>query len=294
MAGFVSKCIFLNSILIFVSASPVLAAPTEGPEALQSLHEKVAHLLDGATPESPFYLHAEARKHIESGDAAFYVPEPFDRMSGALSDVASWCELLPLHLNIKGCIYDASADDVTLTLYLGHKDYQGLEDAHPIEYEFTSTSDENYLEAKFHADKGPMGTSDYRIEFEAMPVGENTFARLRTSEHQSWVSSKAMQVYLKTKGAHKQGISLAGYDDAGRPRYSTGEQGAIERNVLRYYFALVAFFDTINLPAEKRFESSLDYWFEATRSYPQLYEMDRDEYISAKRRERANQLAAQD
>lgn len=282
------------SVFLLASALPASAEPVVGLDSLQALYEKVAHLLDEADPDQPFYLHAEARKHIESGDAAFYFPEPFDAMSAALTDVASWCEFLPLHLNVKGCVFDAAAQAPTLTLYLGHKEYQDIEDAHPIEYQFTSKANGDYLEASFYADKGPMGTSDYRIEFEAMPTGDTTFARLRTSEHQSWISSKAMNVYLKTKGKHKQGISVAGYDDAGRPLYSAGEQGAIERNVLRYYFAIIAYFETLGEPVDARYDAALGYWYDATESYPQLYELDREQYLAAKRRERSNQLSLQD
>ena len=126
-----------------------------------------------------------------------------------------------------------------------------------------------------------------------MSVGDKTFARLRTSEHQSWLSSKAMQVYLSTKGKDKRGISVVGYDDEGRPQYSAGEQGAIERNVLRYYFALIAFFDGAGESADEPFDAALEYWFAATEQYPQLRGLERGEYLSIKRRERANQLALQ-
>lgn len=278
-------------VLIFVISA--FADSHDGVGPLKELHEKVEHLLEESTPEHPFYLHAEARKHVESGDAAFYMPAPFDELSLALADVANWCDILPLHLNVKGCVFDDAAGDAVLTLYLGHKGYQSPEDAHRIDYEFSSEVGGDYFEARFYADEGPLGTSDYRIEFEAMPVGDNTFARLRTSEHQSWISSKAMNVYFSTKGADKRGISVVGYDDSGRPLYSAGEQGAIERNVLRYYFAVVAFFETLDEPDDDRFESAMQEWFAATERYPQLYEMDQDEYLSVKSKERASQLELQ-
>jgi hypothetical protein len=280
-------------ILVLTFVTSAFADSHDGVGPLKDLHKKVEHLLEESTPEHPFYLHAEARKHIEMGDAAFYMPTPFDELSVALTEVANWCEILPLHLNVKGCVFDDAADDAELTLFLGHKNYQSTEDAHRIDYEFSSEVADDYFEARFYADKGPLGTSDYRIEFEAMPAGDSTFARLRTSEHQSWISSKAMNVYLSTKGADKRGISVVGHDDSGRPLYSAGEQGAIERNVLRYYFAVIAFFETMEQPDHSRFESALQEWFAATERYPQLYEMDQDEYLSAKSKERANQLELQ-
>ena len=280
-------------ILVLTFVISAFADSHDGVGPLKELHEKVEHLLEQSTPEHPFYLHAEERKHIETGDAAFYMPAPFDELSLALADVASWCDILPLHLNVKGCVFDDAANNPELTLFLGHKGYQPTEDAHRIDYDFSSEASDGYFEARFYADKGPLGTSDYRIEFEAMPVGDNTFARLRTSEHQSWISSKAMNIYLSTKGAGKSGISVVGYDDSGRPLYSAGEQGAVERNVLRYYFAVVAFFETLDKQDDSRFESALQEWFAATERYPQLYEMDQDEDLSAKVKERANQLELQ-
>lgn len=274
-------------------AATAFADSHVGIVPLQEFHQKVEHLLEQATPEQPFYLHAEARKHIEMGDAAFHVPTSFDELSLALTDVVNWCDILPLHLNVKGCVFDDTAANPVLTLFVGHKDYQSIEDAHRIDYDFSSELVEGYFEARFHADKGPLGTSDYRIEFEAMPLGDSTFARLRTSEHQSWISSKAMNVYLSTKGADKRGVTVVGHDDAGRPLYSAGEEGAVERNVLRYYFAVVAFLETLDKPDDSRYEAALQEWYAATEQYPQLYEMDEDEYLSIKVKERSNQLELQ-
>ena len=285
----VEGCCVLVLTLSLTSTSLALADAHDGPDSLQALYEKVEVLLDNPTPEQPFYMHAEARKHIDAGDAAFYMLTPFDELALALTELATWCDILPLHLNVKGCIFD----DAVLTLFLGHKDYQPPEDAHRIDYEFSSEVVDGYFEARFYADKGPLGTSDYRIEFEAMPVGDNTFARLRTSEHQSWISSKAMHVYLSTKGAEKTGITVVGHDESGRPQYSAGEEGAIERNVLRYYLAVVAFFDTLDEPDDSRFNAALQEWFDATERFPQLYEVDEHEYLAAKAKERANQRALQ-
>jgi hypothetical protein len=152
---------------------------------------------------------------------------------------------------------------------------------------------DGYLGVRLFADEGPIGISDLDVEFDAMPVRDETFARLRTSEQLSWLSSKAMQVYLSTKGADKRGISIVGNDESGHPIYADGEQGAIERNVLRYFFALTAFLDTLETSGGTTFEAALEKWFDATEKYPQLHELERDEYLAAKRRERANQLALQ-
>ena len=73
-----------------------------------------------------------------------------------------------------------------------------------------------------------------------------------------------------------------------------GVRGTIERNTMRYYLALQAVLETRDLPPDDRFEASIRSWFALTERYrPQLYEMEREEYLQAKRREHINQLRLQ-
>lgn len=103
-----------------------------------------------------------------------------------------------------------------------------------------------------------------------------------------------MHVYLATKGKHKQGISVIGHDEDGNPIYSKGEPAVAERNLLRYYFAFAAFFNSAGEKDDnKRHENQMNYWFDQTEQYPQLHEMGKEEYLTEKRKERANQIALQ-
>ncbi len=264
-----------------------------GLDALRDLHEEVAHRLEDVSAETPFYLQAESRHRVETGEAALYLPGSFDELSSALSEIATWCDILPLHLNVKACTFEAKGGESLLSVYVGRKFYQDPDDAFPIEYRFSSEGSAGYLRVMLWADEGPLGTSDYSIEFEAMPVEGKTFGRIQISEQQSWLSSKAMDAYFATKGAGKQGLTIIGHDESGEPLYTTGEHAAIERNVLRYYFAVVAHFEAMGDSPEERYHSSLEHWFAATEHYPQLYELDRDEYLEGKRRERQNQRQLQ-
>jgi hypothetical protein len=110
----------------------VLAQDDAG--SLAALHSSVERLLHDETADPPFYLDAEAHDRLERGTAAFYVPKSFDKLSQTLSRIAAWCDILPLHLNVKGCLYDADAQPQVLTLFLGHKEYQDPDDAHRIDY----------------------------------------------------------------------------------------------------------------------------------------------------------------
>ena len=63
-----------------------------------------------------------------------------------------------------------------------------------------------------------------------------------------------------------------------------------ERNLLRYYFAFDAYFDSLEIKDQRnRHESQLNSWFDKTETYPQLHELDKQEYLDEKRHERRNQ-----
>ena len=67
-----------------------------------------------------------------------------------------------------------------------------------------------------------------------------------------------------------------------------------ERNLLRYYFAFAAFFDSVGIIDDaSRHESQLTYWFEQTEKYQQLHELDRATYFEEKKHERRNQISLQ-
>ena len=207
---------------------------------------------------------------------------------------SQWCEILPLHMNVKACTH--TSDGSGLTLYLGRKFYQTPDDAYQISYQFSSNPGENYFWAMALAEQGPLGTSDYHIEIEAIPSKNNgqSFLRIFVSNHQSWLSSKAMDVYLATNGKEKQGVSITGYDSSGNPIYSSGAVAAAERNLLRYYFAFDAYFDALDTDeAKERHARQLNSWFEKTADYPQLHELEKQEYMEEKSKERRNQIQLQ-
>ena len=73
-----------------------------------------------------------------------------------------------------------------------------------------------------------------------------------------------------------------------------GVRGSLERNAVRYYLAIQAYMDTINIPPDQRFEKRNSRWYDLTARFPrQLYELDKGEYIANKRREHGNQRMLQ-
>ena len=90
-------------------------------------------------------------------------------------------------------------------------------------------------------------------------------------------------------GAGKIGFSVERAHDSESARAIGGLRGAMERNAMRYYLAIEAYFGAMSAPtAQQQQEKRLHDWFALTEEHPrQLHEMERDEYLAIKRRELA-------
>ena len=287
-------CALAGILCALCAPGPAFAeAPNTDPAiAMQALYQRVKDTLNHPNPENPFYLQAGSTENTESGEAAVYVPLSLDKVANALGTLSNWCDILPLHINVKACTYNTAGD--SMTLYMGRKFYQVPEDAFELEYRFDTIKSNNYFAAIARAEKGPMKTSDYQIKLEFISVDNKTFGRIFVSNRQSWLSKKGMNIYLSTIGKNKQGIKVVGHDEQENPIYSNGAEGVAERNLVRYYLAFMTFFERdTEADAEKRYAMQFDDWFERTEKFPQLHEMNREEYIDAKQKERKNQLALQ-
>jgi hypothetical protein len=68
-----------------------------------------------------------------------------------------------------------------------------------------------------------------------------------------------------------------------------GLGGAIERNVVRYYLAILVY--TLKIPVEQRFEKWIGQWYDLTARYKrQLFIIDKEKYLIYKRQDHKNQL----
>ncbi|MDJ0958679.1 MAG: hypothetical protein QNI91_17565 [Arenicellales bacterium] len=280
------------ALLLLGITIPVTAKPKDTENILE-VYALAKPILDNPTTDKPFYLHAEVVKRRQMGEAALYFEQPFKEISSSLSKLGNWCEVLLLHLNTKACTHSRRKRDKTLTIYLGRKFYQDPDDAFVMTYNFETEKKKDYFSALITAEDGPLGTSDYRIHFEVALINGRTFGRIQVSQKHSWLSSKAAKLYVATKGRKKQGISIVDYDEKGKPIYSSGEQAIAERNLLRYYFAITAYVYSQNGTRSDRFKDSLDYWYDQTEQYEQLYEVDRSQYMKDKYKEYKNQLGLQ-
>ena len=218
-----------------------------------------------------------------------------DEASVALEDPRSWCELMFLHLNVKACVYGGDPEDQWVRLYMGRKFYQPPKKAEQIELKFKAgNTDGGVSWAELTADEGPYGTSDYYIGLFAIKAEGGTYAELRSSQKAGGAVQTAQKVYFNTLARKKVGFSVTGTDEEGNPEFVRGQQAMLERNIVRYLLALRAYMLTHHLEGFDGMFKRADMWFDATERYPeQLREVEKDDYLEAKRKEHENQEALQ-
>lgn len=245
--------------------------------------------------QRPLYLDSAQGTGVLTGEIYAVVDHPFGTAAAVLAIPANWCDILILHLNVKYCRASADTRNSVLAVYVGRKYDQPLARAYRVEFAYRlAAATPDYLQVVLTADQGPLGTKDYRITLEAIPLGSTqTFLRFTYSYSDALVARLAMQAYLGTLGAHKVGFTVLGKDSEGKPEHVAGVRGAVERNTMRYYLAVDAYLNALSAPPREQLEKRLRDWFASTERYPlQLHEMDEREYLSMKRKEYARQLSA--
>ena len=263
--------------------------------AKTSLLEHYHRLKNGGSvtlPGTQISLASSEQEDMLSAEVNSILHTPFETVAAALADAHNWCQVLPLHFNIKACTYETRNGIELLTVYSGRKIYEHPEDSYEMTYQFEVViNDDKQLSLRLHADHGPVSTSDYLIELEAIKVEEGTLLHIHSSYRPSWLSSMLTSAYLSTVGSGKVGFSQVEEDGASHPVQDI--KGVIERNVMRYHIAINAFLNTQSLPEDQRHEATLVSWFKQNDSHPQLHEMDEAEYLEIKREEWHNQQQLQ-
>jgi len=260
-------------------------------QAAASLHAQYAALGE-KLQHNPFqrklYLDSSESSNGLKGDIYALVDYPFSSVSKALNDPKNWCDVLILHINTKYCHATTDKTPIALMVSIGKKTAQPLEDAYPIEFSYrVAALTANYLEIQLNADKGPMSTSQYHIQLQAVPVvNGRTFLHLTYSYAYGLSGRLAMKAYLATIGSDKVGFTITGRQSDKQPEYIGGMRGVVERNTMRYYLAIDAFLGAVATPPASQLQKRLNSWFTATEQYPrQLHEVDRTAYIDMKQGE---------
>ena len=223
-----------------------------------------------------------------TGDAYAVIDAPFGAVKTALQSPGSLCDLIILHLNTKYCRAElaTSGNGNMLKVNFGKKTPQDLPSTFAIDFDMrVPSATPGFLAVLLDAAEGPLGTNNYRIEMDAVPLPANkTFLHLRYSYGFGVAGKLAMRGYLATTASKKIGFTKVGQGDS--QAYVGGMRGAVERNTMRYYLAIDAYLTSLRLPAPTQLDARLNAWFDATEKYPeQLGEVDKESYLKMKKSE---------
>lgn len=289
---FNSGKLFLFICLIF-SPPHVIAGSSND---LKETYEEIEDDLLESLYDIPIYLESEVTENAMRGDIYGIIYHPYKTVSENLASLSNWCEIMPQHLNIKACTYQYINGKCKLIFYSGRKFYEKADDVYHLDYEFNvSALNKNYFNASLNSKNGPLDTTDYLINIEAIPLTNNsTFFYLAYEYKYGFWTRLGMTTYFSTLGSGKVGFTIDDKDEEGNPIYVEGIRGAIERNSMRYYFAIQSYIETQKDPIEIRFKRRISNWFDLTeKHHKQLYEMDKKDYLKYKKMERQDQVRLQ-
>ncbi len=284
------------AILLVYNSISFAGDPPRGDAVLTETYHRIAGELQVNSFGVPLYLESSDREGRLHANVYGIFSHPFNGILNVLKVPANWCEIASLHPNIKACTYRELPGTWRLTFYAGRKEYQSPEDTHKFIYQYRSIEQLNgYIDIVLTADEGPFGTKDHRMRFEAIPLDETkTFVHVSYDYSYGLPLHLAEKLYFATLGRDKVGFSVSGADSKGNPVYIAGARGAIERNAVRFYFAIQSFMDALRYPSESRFTMRINEWYDFTcRFRRQLFEMDKKDYLTLKTKEHQNQIMLQ-
>jgi len=284
------------SILFSVGSASAVAQSRQGADLLLDTYHRNMAQLETNSFGLPLVVESFERGDRVNVDVYGIFDYPFSSVVNMLKIPANWCDIVSLHLNVKACTYKEVPGAELLTFYVGRKVYQSPEDARQVLYRYRIVDQQKgYLDIILLADTGPFGTKDHRMRFEALPLDRGrTFVHVSYAYSDSAALRLAAKVYFATLGRSKVGFTVTGTDRNGKPVYIGGPRGSIERNAVRYYFAIQSFINSMRYPEESRFSMRTSEWYDLTSRYRiQLFELDKKEYLTSKATEHRNQETLQ-
>lgn len=276
--------------IFFLCMAADVAAQAQDAKAdvLRNKYNALQQQLNQNVFQKPLYLESSETSSNVKGGVYARISHPFSTVGSALGNIDHWCNILMLHLNTKYCsttLADpAQGTNPVLTLRVGKKHDQPVDQAYRLDFGYrVAIQTRNYLQVRLNADTGPMGTRDYEIVLEAIPISDGqTFLHISYSYGYGVLSRTMMQTYLGTIARNKVGFTKVGTD------YVGGMRGVVERNTMRYYLAIEVFLNEFSTERALPIEKLIANWYLATERYPrQLHEMDQSAYVEMKRKEYA-------
>lgn len=270
------------------------AAPAASATLLAQRVQLQAELQASAFGEPLVLRSRDDGKRLE-GEIFAEMPQPFEHLRAVLGTGESLCAALFLHLNMRACQAERTAQGGVLHMAIGPKQGSAAGTVHRIDYRMVvEAATPDYLRVSLTAPSGPLGTRDYRIVFEAAPLdAQRSFLHVAYAYGYGSLAKMAYSLYLSTLGRTKIGFTVVGRGADGAPQYVQGERGSLERNVMRNYLALQAYASVQGGPPAAQTEARLRAWFALTERHPaQLHEVDLERYLQVKREDMQDMASA--
>jgi hypothetical protein len=288
--------IIAAAILFSVGYSSAADKPLKGEDILLDTYHRNTAKFERNNFGFPLFLESFERGDRVHVDVYGIFDYPFSSVVNVLKVPANWCDIVSLHPNVKACTFRELPGTWRLTFYMGRKVYQHPADTRQVIYSYRKVDQrQGYLDIILDADEGPYGTKDHRMRFEAVPLDNGrTFVHVSYEYNGSVALRLAEKVYFATLGLGKVGFTVTGTDREGNPVYIGGARGAVERNAVRYYFAIQSVMNTLHYPEKSRFSMRISEWYDLTSRYrKQLFDLDKNEYLAFKTKEHMNQVTLQ-
>lgn len=278
------NALFISGLLSWSWSAAWASVEPSNAGQLKAQYASLNKELRNSPFNRPLLIDSKEESDSATGEVYAVVNYPFAKVNNALKDPSNWCDIMILHQNTKYCKASGDINDAELKMLIGKKVSQDLDDAHKMDLNYRLIkSDSNFMAVQLVADQGPLGTKNYQVLLEAVPINsKQTFLHFSYSYAYGLAGSVAIKAYLASAGRNKVGFSL----DEDGSGYIGGVRGMVERNTMRYYLAIDSYLGALSAPPEKRPIKRLQDWYAATERYPrQLHEITRNAYLSMKREE---------
>ena len=300
------KYSFLNIVILLLAAAAVYcgimcaALPSyadEGQsEGLKYLYTRLEPLISKSPLGLPLHFESRVENDFSGVDIYGVIDFPIETLQRELSKPKNWCDIIILHPNIRACTYSGNTSGSVLVMHNVNRHFQAIAEAYQMlfKYQIIQAS-QSFLDIAMNADSGPFGSYDHKLRLRAVALDvKRSFVHLSYSYTYGSIQYLAMKSYFALFGVRRAGFSIDSFDEKSGPIYVSGVKGAVERNVMRYFLAILAYFDAMKYPQEQRFEKRLSGWIELSGRYKEQFpKVENEQYFDFKRVDLKNQTLLQ-
>ena len=250
------------------SYAAMAAGTTEG---LRAKHAELRAALASNAFGRPLHLDSTESADRLQGELHAVLDHPFPMLAEALAKPFAWCDILVLPLHVQSC--EAGSGNLTLNVASKLGPDAGNSARLQLAFKVASRTKE-FLAIQLSAPEGPVGTRNYRVAIEAIPLDAGrTFIHLSYSYGYGSMAKLATQTYLNTSGKGKTGFTEG----------VSGMRGILERNAMRYLLAVDAYLRSLSGPREQQIDQRLKAWHASLERYPKQLREPQADYLALKR-----------